>query len=209
MLRLLDRNAAYEMLMEASRLNPGKWVDHSITVAKTCEKLAMSLNVDSERAYVIGLMHDIGRRCGVTGTRHSIDGYMFLKNQGFEDIGRYCITHSYFVKDIRNIVGKWDYTKEEENFVTDFLNTINYDIYDKLVQISDCMSLPNGVTIIERRLVDVHLRNGINESVVDTWKNLYKIQAEIENELGYSIYKLFPEAKENIDTKLIKEVLTF
>ena len=34
----------------------------------------------------MGLLHDIGRREGVTGMRHTLDGYRYLLEQGFDDV---------------------------------------------------------------------------------------------------------------------------
>lgn len=201
-----DKNMAHEILEEASKLNPGKWVEHSKNVAKVTSKLAEALGLDTNKAYIYGLLHDIGRRVGVTGTRHIIDGYNYLKNLGFEEVGRYCLTHSYFIKDVQYILGKWDFTTDEEAFVKEYLDSIEYDMYDKIVQIADCMTLPEGVTLIERRLIDVYIRNGVNHAV-DNWKAVFRLQEEIESKLEHSIYKLFPEIKETFDSKLIKDVL--
>lgn len=45
-------------------------------MADECEDL------DSEKAFIMGFLHDIGRRYGVTQLKHTIDGYKFLSNQG-------------------------------------------------------------------------------------------------------------------------------
>ncbi len=202
-----DKNEAHDILEEASKLNPGKWVTHSENVANVASILAGALGLDKDKAYIFGLLHDIGRRVGVTGTRHIIDGYNYLKDLGYEEVGRYCLTHSYFVKDIQNIMGKWDFTTDEEIFINKYLKNTEYDMYDKIVQIADCMTLPEGVTLIERRLIDVYIRHGVNEHTIDNWNAVYRTQIEIENKLGYSIYKLFPAIKETFDSKLIKDVL--
>lgn len=202
-----DRNKAYDILMEASKLNPGRWVTHSINVAKVTSKFAEALELDEDKAYVYGLLHDIGRRVGVTGARHIIDGYNYLKDLGYEDVARYCLTHSYLIRDIKFLLGKWDFTIEEEEFVKQYLKNVEYDIYDKIVQLADRIALPDGITIIERRLIDIYIRHGVNENTVEDWKATYKIQEEIEEKIGYSIYKLFPEVKESFDSKLIKDIL--
>lgn len=205
----LSREEAYKLLMEASNMNPGKWVNHSIKVAEIAERLAEKLNADKEKAYIFGLLHDIGRREGVTGSRHIIDGYNFLQQLGYNDVSRYCITHSYFVKNAKHMYGKCDMSENEINFIQEYLDNIEYDIYDNLVQIGDCMGLPESITIMERRILDVNLRYGICDWTVEDWKVRFKLQEDIEKLLGYSIYKVFPEVERNLSNQLVKDILTF
>ena len=205
----LTRNEADNILIEAQNLNDGKWVKHSMNVARVSETLADNLKLDKDKAYIYGLLHDIGRRNGITAVRHIIDGYNYMKSMGYKDIGRYCLTHSCMIKDVYTILGKWDMTEEETKFVKEYLNDIDYTLYDKIVQLSDYMSLPEGLTLIDRRIIDVYLRYGFNEKSLDNWKAIFKIQEEIEEKLGNSIYQLFPEIKEGISQSLIKDILTF
>ena len=54
-------------LEDAERRNPGAWVPHSINVAKAARIFAEALgSIDPESAYICGLLHDIGRREGVS-----------------------------------------------------------------------------------------------------------------------------------------------
>ena len=204
----MNREKALMLLDEANEMNKGPWYEHSLNTAIVCERLAKNLDLNHEYAYCIGLLHDIGRRFGKTGPRHSYDGYVYLKEIGYEDFGRYCLSHSYVVKNVRNIPGICDLNEEEDKFVATYLNEIEYNLYDKIIQLADAIALPNGLTNIERRLIDVYLRYGVNNNTVDNWKGYYKIQEEIEEILGFSIYKLFPEVK-NIDNFLIKDILTY
>jgi HD superfamily phosphodiesterase len=75
MVSLPSLKEAYEILTEAQQLNPGPWVEHSLFVAQGAKLIALHCEgMDSEAAYIVGLLHDIGRRFGVTNMRHSIDG---------------------------------------------------------------------------------------------------------------------------------------
>ena len=59
------RSEALEILCEAEKLNPGPWVEHSKNVAHCAEAIAKKCeNLNSEKAYVLGLLHDVGRRAG-------------------------------------------------------------------------------------------------------------------------------------------------
>lgn len=204
----INRKVALSLLEEANKMNKGPWYEHSINTAIVCERFAKVLGLDIEYAFCIGVLHDIGRRFGITGARHLYDGYVYLKELGYEDIGRYCLTHSYFVKNIRNTPAPWDLTDEEAKFIENYIDNTEYDLYDKIVQIADAIALPSGFTIAERRFIDVYLRYGVNSKTVENWKAFYKLQEEIETILGFSIYKLFPETKD-IDQFLIKDILKY
>lgn len=74
-----DRVIANELLRNAEKLNPGLWGNHSRTVAHCAEKIALACgDMDSEKAYVLGLLHDIGRRFGVRHLGHVSDGYRYI-----------------------------------------------------------------------------------------------------------------------------------
>lgn len=43
-------------------------------------------DLDENDAYVLGLLHDIGRRDGVADMRHILSGYNFMISQGYDKI---------------------------------------------------------------------------------------------------------------------------
>ncbi len=102
----------------------------------------------------------------------------------------------------------WDITTEEGQEIQKYLDTHEYTIYDKIIQIADHMGDANGFVTIERRLIDVHLRKGIDENTIKTWEVIFQTQIELEKLMKGSIYQYFPEIKENISKTLIKDFLT-
>ena len=91
-----SREWSERLLAESAALNPGPWEMHSRHVALGAQLIAARCpGLDLERAYILGLLHDIGRRFGVTGMRHVLDGYEFLSKEGFIGAARICMTHSY------------------------------------------------------------------------------------------------------------------
>ncbi len=82
----MDRSIAEELLEEAKGMNNGAWIAHSYHVARLAEKIADKAGMDAEHTYIIGLLHDIGRRNGNMQARHTIEGYQFLSDIGFEKI---------------------------------------------------------------------------------------------------------------------------
>ena len=80
-----SREKAIDELRIAGELNPGPWINHSYNVAKAAENIAKAYGMDCEKAYVCGLLHDIGRRTGIAAVRHIIDGYDYAISQGWDD----------------------------------------------------------------------------------------------------------------------------
>lgn len=210
-IKKLDIETAYKLLNNAPRKNKDMWIKHSVNVAIVAERLAESLGLDSKRAYVYGLIHDIGRgKKDKTGFRHIIDGYKYLVNLGYEEEARYCLTHSFYIKNIDSLNSeKLDITEEEAKFLKKYIKNIEYNSYDRLVQLADNMGLASGITIVERRRIDVMLRYGVSKRSLNNLRAVLKIQKNIEEKLGYSIYKLFPEVSDNINKNKIKDVLRF
>lgn len=189
---------AEDYLSEAEQRNPGPWVDHSIQVAETAQRIAAAHpKLEHENAYTLGLLHDIGRREGIYGMRHVVDGYHFLVSEKYPDAARICLTHSYPIQDVAAGSSKWDGTTAERQFVADFLGKIEYTPYDSLIQLCDALCLPNGPVLMEKRLLDVTLRYGANEYTTLKWQSFFDILSEFETVLGKSIYSLLPSVVEN------------
>jgi len=189
---------AEQLLNEGEHLNPGPWAQHSRYVALAARLISNEPpNLDGESAYVLGLLHDIGRREGVYDMRHVLDGFRFLGAQGYSDAARICLIHSYPIPIARSFSGVWDVTPEELQFVQDYLDRLEYTPYDRLIQLCDALALPTGFCLVEKRLMDVALRRGVNEHSVNRWKAYLQIQRDFEAQLGRSIYSLLPGCIEN------------
>ena len=146
------------------------------------------LNADT--AYVLGLLHDIGRREGVTDMRHIVDGYRYMKSLGYDICARICLTHSFPYKDIRSYNGQNDCAMEETEFIKSFLDNAEYDDCDRLIQLCDALALPDGATSIEKRLVDVVIRRGFNDLTIPKWKAFLELKDHFDKKTGTDIYKL-------------------
>lgn len=193
-----DLEEAKLILDEGSKLNPGLWREHSLHVGKAAELIAKEdKELDGNIAFALGLLHDIGRRYGVTSMRHSIDGYKFAIERGYNLLGRICITHSFPYKNIDAVFGKWDCSNEEYKFVKDYLDNIDFSVYDKLIQLCDALALPTGYCLMEKRMLDVAIRHGVNEYTIEKWKATFEIQKYFEERIGKSIYKILPDVVEN------------
>ncbi len=184
---------ARRLLAEGERRNPGGWVQHSVFTAQAAESIAAchpALNPSF--AYVCGLLHDIGRQEGVTDMRHTLDGYNFLCGLGFEDAARICLTHSFPFQDVQAGSGQWDCSDAELQFIEKYLAGVTYTPYDRLLQLCDALAQPGGFCLIEKRLVDVAMRRGVNDYTIRKWQAFFQIQQEFEAATGRSIYALLP-----------------
>lgn len=186
------------MLQEAGARNPGPWAAHSLHVAEAANAIAgCHPQMDAKAAYIMGSLHDIGRRVGVTGMRHALDGYHYLKSLGYDDAARISLTHSYPIKHAGAGADHWDGSEEEYQFVQAYLDQIDYDLYDRLIQLCDSLSQASGFCLMEKRLVDVVMRYGTNPLTIPKWRAYFAIKDDFEREIGKPIYSLLPGVVEN------------
>ncbi|MDA0746633.1 MAG: HD domain-containing protein [bacterium] len=197
-MKIPTREQAHRLLDEGYALNPGPWRDHVRFVGEAARAIAQHHpDLDPEIAYIMGCMHDIGRREGVTGMRHVIDGYTFLIKQGFEDAARICLTHSFPLKNTNAVFGEWDCTPEERRLVDDFIANIEYTDYDRLLQLCDALALPSGFCLIEKRFVDVAMRYGPNQYTVPKWTAVLNLRDTFSHTIGRPIYSVLPGIVQN------------
>jgi len=193
-----SRKIAEEILDEASILNPGLWVEHSRYVAEAAALIAKyDKDLDEDTAYVLGLLHDIGRMNGIHYVRHSIDGYNYALEKGYDLVARISITHSFLCNNIDDICGEMDLTKSEYKFVKNYLSNIEYNSYDKLIQLCDVLALPSGFCLMEKRMVDVVMRYGFTDFTLEKWKKTFEIKEYFEGKIGKSIYSILTGIEKN------------
>lgn len=195
-MRVPTLEQAERMLATAVARNPGPWEAHSRVAAGAARALGARIpGVDPEVAYILGLLHDVGRGAGGPGVpdvRHILDGYALLEGAGFGDAARICLTHSFAIPDAGAFASPWGDLQAERRFVQDYLDRTPYTPYDRLIQLCDALALPTGCCLIEKRLVDVALRHGVNDRTVDKWRAILDLQRTVEGAAGESIYRLLP-----------------
>lgn len=172
----IPRAFAEDLLEKCVAKNPGLWREHSYAVARAAEKIARAVNKnvaakteahDSTRhllnpdfAYTCGLLHDIGRQMGHTYIAHVYDGYHFLKNLGYDQLARICLTHSFNLHVIDDYIGKIDISPEQYDELKTLLAATEYDDYDRLIQLLDSTCGADGTQNLEARMNDVKQRYG-------------------------------------------------
>lgn len=182
------RAEAEKILEEAGQSNFGPWVNHSRITAKCAEKIAeLCEDLDSEKAYILGLLHDIGRKFGVRHLGHVSDGYKYMMSLGYDEVAKICLTHSFNNSTIQEYIGKFDVSDEELELIETALAKVNMDDYDKLIQLCDALAGSDGVLNIEDRMRDVKQRYGYYPQ--EKWNSNIRLKNYFEKKTGNNIYK--------------------
>ena len=193
-MKIPTKEEARDILIWGHDKNPGPWLNHSEITANTAEKIANKCGLDGNKAFVLGLLHDIGRYEGITGLRHVLAGYNLMKDRNYEINAKICLTHSFPNKDIQSIFGEIDCTEQEIRDMEKEIHNFEYDDYDKLIQLCDSMCMAEGVCLLEVRLIDVARRyNTCNQSILNKWNAYFEIKNYFDNRCGINIYNLFHE----------------
>ena len=182
------RKQAEELLAEALPHNPGPWGNHSRTAAHCAEKIASACGLDPDKAYVLGLLHDIGRRYGKRHLGHVSDGYSYMIALGYDEVARICLSHSFNDQSLDDYVGNRDTSPEETKLIEKTLSAMVYDEYDRLIQLCDSLAGAEGVLDIEERMEDVRRRYGSYPQ--KKWEINLALKRHFEELAGCSIYEV-------------------
>ena len=195
-----DRKTALAALKLAGEMNPGPWTDHSKNVARAAEIIAKACGLDSEKAYVLGLLHDIGRRTGIAANRHITDGYEYAMSMGWDEVARICMTHSFPIQDVDINLAKKDYRPGQYEFAKKYIAELEYDDYDRMIILCDSLADKDGFCILEKRFIDTSRRYGAYPFSVDRWNKTFEFKENFEKIIGASIYTLLPGIEKCIYT---------
>ncbi|GGJ85138.1 HD domain-containing protein [Deinococcus aquiradiocola] len=188
-----DLQTAEALLLDAEAMNPGRWVPHTRNVALAARVIAEHHpHLDPERAYVLGLLHDIGRRTGPNADRHILDGHDHLMRLGYADAARIALTHSFPGQRVDELIGAWDGTAQEFGRLEALLLAAQYTEEDRLIQLCDLLALPEGCCVMEKRLVDIALRYGFTPQLLGKWRAQLALKAHFDGALGRNLYFLLP-----------------
>ena len=102
------------------------------------------------------------------------------------------MTHSFPVKDMEADIGKQDITPDQCSFIRHYLNSLDYDAYDKLIILCDALADADGFCILEKRFIDTARRYGLFSFSLDRWNKTYEYKEFFERKIGKSIYTVLP-----------------
>lgn len=200
-MQIPTKEQACDLLAQAGQMNPGPWTAHSEHAGRAAYAIAQKCSgLDADAAYILGMLHDIGRRFGVTGNRHIPDGWRFCMGRGWPDAARVCLTHSFPIQNINCCVGSWDVGgvdgTQARKLTEAELSKVEYNDYDRLIQLCDSLAVPKGFCLMEKRWVDVAFRYGVNAFTVQKWKAVCEIKRQFEVRMGCGVYDVLPGVRE-------------
>lgn len=180
-----------KIFKEQEELYPSFTMSHSLAVAYVAKKIADKLKLDSERAYIMGLLHDVGKK--VNPQNHLLSGYDYLKmKQVPEEIAGITLKHSF---EFGNTENGYPLKATEKTVLSAYFSKYPYTIYDDIVCLADYYGLGNQVIPLEMRLLDLFYRYGSPQNLKGYIKNIYTLKKVIEEKMHCTMEELFPEIK--------------
>ena len=150
-------------------------------------------DLDSDKAYILGLLHDIGRKFGVRHLGHVSDGYTYMMSLGYDEAAQICLTHSFNNQTTDQYIGKFDTTDEELKMIQDALKEVTFDDYDRLIQLCDALAGSEGVLDMEERMEDVRRRYGSYPQ--EKWERNLALKKYFEEKMGKDLYTVVGKEK--------------
>lgn len=163
---------------------------HCAAVARIAETIAANCSdLDTDKAYIFGLLHDAGRIEDEPrgNTFHGIIGYHYLMEKNLPEIAKISVTHCFYNKDFD--INTYPQNKEQLLEAKRYLANIEYDDYDRLIQLADVMNDMGKTCSIEYRMDSVGKRYRIlPEKIALMVKRLYELKAYFDAKCGKDIY---------------------
>ena len=187
-----NKDKVRNMLDEAFKKNPGDWIIHSHIIGKTSEKIAGELGLDTEIAYAVGALHDIGKGYGYSQMAHMVEGYRILRFESYFYPARIALCHGFVTGDISSYHGEVNITDRDEDFVKKYLNKRELDSYEKIVILLDNLIKDKYLGLEEREVLRNTQRSPMREArleILKTW------QDELESKLEKPIKKYLPRPR--------------
>lgn len=202
-MKITSKEAKELLEIERQKAKDDRWITHCLSVGDSAGRIAKTLNdkgysVDVDKTITLGYLHDIGKYNGESHG-HVMRGYEYLKSKGYDDeYANICLTHSYLNNDIVCTAGGVP-NPDDNPFLANFIKEHEYTIEEKLINLCDLMCpQANKVFTIDKRLIDIMTRRGAYSNTQYHIKETYKLKEYFDDLLGYNLYDLFPEIKENL-----------
>ena len=169
-----------------------EYIFHTVGVGECAAKIASRCGLNDEKAYILGLLHDYGKKQNEkqTGKSHFMVGYDQLMSMGWSDAARINLTHSFPEAD-------FDYKDYPSYPIADLyrskelLSKQAYEDYDRLIQLCDMFFEGTTVISCQKRLKGIRRRYNLKEEQTATLeKKAAENKAYFDAKCGCDIYDL-------------------
>lgn len=182
-----------DILNVKTGLPKGISAKHYQNVAYVASKIAEQTEMDIEKAYVLGLLHDYGEYIEdtISGTFHGTAGYDEMLKLGFDEVAKVCLSHSFFDSSFSPEDFPAYEAKEIER-ASAILKEKEFDEYDKLIHLADLMSPCGEIDTIENRILKLSEKYHIpSEKAQQMLKQGLELKNLFDNKCKKDIYTLF------------------
>lgn len=165
---------------------------HCHGVAKAARILAAHIDgLDAQKAYILGLLHDYGKRINQNKENrfHGIEGYYAMQELGYSEIARICLTHSFAKPDFAD--AEYSLPQAWLDEVRQLLKGVVYDDYDRLICFCDKFFEGLKMVMLEERIRGITQRYSLNlpqqKSLED---ECYGLKKYFNSKIGCDVYQL-------------------
>lgn len=169
-----------------------EYIFHTQGVAKAAAIIAEKCDMDTDKAYVFGLLHDYGKHIDErkTGKFHGLEGYRELLKMNYPAVAKICLTHC-FPEQKFNYNNYPAYNIKDLQECRKILATVSYDDYDLLIQFCDMLFEKFSIVTAEDRIKAISLRYNVP---FDKTKHLYDnavyLKTYFDTKCGCDVYGL-------------------
>ena len=170
-----------------------EYIFHTRGVAESAKIIAAhTSDMDSEKAYILGLLHDYGKKYDecICGKFHGQVGFEEMNAKGYPAVAKICLTHSF---PRQNFVDAdySSYRPEWRTWAHNELAKVSYDDYDRLIQLCDMFFEGMTKVDVETRFSCIINRYHLDPKVVEVLRaDTNRNKEYFEQKTGYNIYEL-------------------
>ena len=192
-----NKDKVRNMVDEAFKKNPGKWIIHSHIIGKTTEKIGKEIGLDPEIAYAAGMLHDIGKGYGYEDLSHMMEGYRILRFDSYFFPAKIALTHGFVTDDIGSYHGANNLSDRDYEFIKAYLKKREIGPYEKLVILLDNLICEKYLGLEKReslRNIAFDKKRLERIEILKNWQNDLesKLEKPIESYLPRPRYYKFP-----------------
>ncbi len=165
---------------------------HTKKVAEIASLIASKCGMNTEKAYVFGLLHDYGKHIDErkTGVFHGLEGYREMLKKDYPEMAVICLSHCFPKKDF-DLDNYPAYNRKDLEISKQILSLNDYDDYDRLIQLSDMFPEGMNIVTIENRLQGIKKRYCLSEKKLkDISENALFLKQYFSDLCGCDIYTL-------------------